>query len=263
MENGEIEENFVKECEEAIEDRDERIKSLLGELSHQKTCETHDNHLEKIDNSLIDLKKRFMKLQRFFENFEEKKLKKSENSHKFLKKENETLKAKFSVLQENSKKTNNFIVKNLKNGLCNLKDQLKEIKGKQRENSKEFGVFIQKNKDKCLSGDSTKFLSTFESDYNKSCVNKSFLTPNTGKTMDSRSENGKVSEGVQCEFKGNGDLFGNSSRINDKKKGMKNLKDKRKSFIIQCILKSMNKKDLEKKFEVSQVFFNLFLSKKT
>ncbi len=258
MDNEEIEENFMKECEEAIQDRDEKIKALISELSQQKTSITHNNHLEKIDHSIIDLKKKFLKLQKFFENFEEKKLKKSENSNIFLRRENENLKANFSVFQEKSKKTSNFIVKNLKNGLLGLKDQLIEIKGKQRENSDKFGVFIQKNKEKCLSGESTKLFSTIESDYNKSMGNKSFLTPNTVKTKDSPSEK-RVSEGVQCEFEEKkGSFSENSSQTNNKNKKMNNLKDKRKSFIIQCILNSMNKKDLLKKFEFSKVFSVFF-----
>jgi len=244
----ESDENFMHECEQAILDRDEKITSLLIELSKKNELSSGQSQYAKIEKSLLFSMKKFGKMQKWFQNFEEKKLMKLQTINLNLRQENNELKTKHQTFMDKSNqkelKTNNFMI-TLKKDLNNLKSELQNIKTNQKECGKTMNFFIEKNKEKLASIRKSELTNEKKEKHE----NRGFSTPENLERKKKKASENTVST--------------KSSQNHENKL----LKDEynRKSTVIHCILKSLNQKNLleklkniKKKNKVYLIFYGVF-----
>ena len=226
----EFDEDFVQECEQAILDRDEKIKVLLSELaskspSPNQAVKNNDAAFSKIEKSLFSTRKKFGQLQKWFENFEERKVRRLESTNSELRKENTILQERQHSFAEKrvakDQKTNSFLI-NLKKELKAMRNEMQDLKEKQQECGKIVNFYVEKTKEKAKEADSAKNQTMKRPCYSNNCGG--YLTP------DEKTK--KLSENT----------------VSTKSSQNQELKSEyhRKSTIIQCILKSLNQKNLEK-----------------
>ena len=241
----EFDEEFVRECEQAIIDRDEKIKVLLAELALKPSypdlnASKNEETLAKIEKSLFFTRKKFGKLQKWFENFEEKKLRKTESKNCELRQENTLLQQKQQNFtekkMERERKTNSFLI-NLKKDLKEMKEEIQDVKDRQRQCGKIVNFCVEKTKEK---------VREYELAKNKPL--KIANNSNSGGYLTPDEKTKKKSENT----------------VSTKSSQNQELKSEyhRKSTIIQCILKSLNQKNVMEKLKntkKNKVFSLFFL----
>lgn len=244
------ENEFLKECEQAILDRDEKIDALITELNEKKSKINKNKNLE---HSINKTAKNFKKLQKWIENMENQKIHKLSSINNKLQEDNKQLELKNLLLterQNQSKKNLILLAKKLKSNITELKFELNEIKTKQSTYNHDFSQLFCKSTEnfKYCSPESTKYIPTLESEINRSYESKHFTTPN--KTLDMRTvrlhEN--IDEPKPTKKKNastNTNFFEESRKMKEKHAYLKD-EYRRRSAVIHSILKSLNIKNVEK-----------------
>lgn len=269
--------DFIKECEQAIIDRDEKISNLLAELKAQKTSNSaiSNEQLAIIRNSIEKNNRGFKKLRNWIENFENKKLSKLSSINNKLFQENQQLTTEKELFMQqktqNNKRVGGFIGK-LKTTMDFLRNEMSELKNKHEICNNELKQFFSQSKDslknrdnmKFCSPDSTKYISTVESENNKSYESRRFMTPHKTFNFDERQlqeilvqnkpNKRNVSTNTPCN-----QIIDATQERNHRNMLLRD-EYRRKSIIIQCILKSLNRKNLEKMKQswICKVFSFLF-----
>lgn len=239
----ETDQNFFNECEQAILDRDEKIKNLLNDLSIQNVRTQQQNQLEKIESSICNTQKMFLHLKVWFKQFEEKKLAKSSKINGNLKEENECLKNQNQILSEEKRKNNEkiqFFVHGLKSQISTLKKELNDVKTQQNSNSNDFVKLLIKHKQFSLM-ESNKYISTQDSETNKSYDIMSLVTPHK-KYSEKEMLSGFATKIKKKNVSTNTQFNDQTHRISYNRNHSLKEEYGRKSIIIQCILKNLSKK---------------------
>ena len=253
----EFDENFAAECEQAILDRDDKIKSLLSELSNQKKLKDDNKKFDMIENSLHGTRKSISSLKIWLKNFNENKLKKWKSLNKSLKIENETLKSLSRNSIENKRNIDEKIhlfIANLKSEIMVLRSEIQEIKTKQKSNINDFKFLINENKQKM---DSSKYMSTLDSENNKS-----FLTPvkNNSASWNERSMEHAILLEENSSKNGGPVRKIQTNNIKIKQGSNESKRDSKHQCSKECIMSFIDKKTLLQKlqcFMKNKVFFGL------